>query len=199
MKRWLGIVTMAAAVLLAGCTADKPQQQPGRDERVAKYFTNTAKDIATKENISAAPVTYLPAGQQIAKDGTEFSLWVSDPSDPTKIRSHCYYLDEQQPDGGAGGYGGCGALDGRDISLGGDSKLAVGSIGEWDAASVRITGNGTTETIPITAGYFLVPLTFTVDVDEPLTLTLIDKSGAELGTVTGLTPPGSAELVPSPR
>lgn len=199
MKRWLGTATIAAAVLLAGCTADTSQNQSTRDERVAKYFANTAKDVAIKENIPAGSVRYLSAGEQTAADGTELSLWVSDPSDPIATRSRCFYLDEQQRDGSGGGYGGCGALEGRDISLNGDTNYAVGSIGEWDAVSVRITGKGATETIPITAGYFLVPLLFTADVDVPLTLTLLDESGAELGTVTGLTPPGSAEPTPSPR
>jgi hypothetical protein len=202
MKRLtvLTAAALAAAVaLLAGCTSSTTTPQRSRDERVAEYFHNTVKDIATKEQVSAAPTAYLSAGADTAPDGTEISLWVSDPADPVKVRSRCFYLDMQQRDGGAGGFGGCGAVDGRDVSLSGDDTHAIGSVSGWDAASVRIAGSGATQTVSVVGGYFLVPVKFTAGVDEPLSLTLLDKSGAEMGTVTGLTPPGSAVPVAPTR
>ncbi|MBB5868203.1 hypothetical protein F4553_001582 [Allocatelliglobosispora scoriae] len=189
------LATLVLAAGLAACTRSTATAEgPSRQERVRQAFQRLGTEIAAKDGLPTGPTGYLRAGMNTLPSGTELTLWVSDPGDPVKARSRCFYLDEQHRDGVVSGYTGCG-VPGREVSLSGDTATLVGSTGTWGATAVKIEGNGTSTEVPVTAGYFLVPSTFTKEVDVPLTLTLLDEAKV-LGTVTELMPPGSA--VPQP-
>jgi hypothetical protein len=169
-----------------------PPSQPAAPQRVTNAFAQFAQSIAAKERIAVPELDYHIAASAALPDGAVATLWVATAQ---SARSRCYHVDVTSDAGhSATGTGACAQPDGR-VSLNRAGSLVVGSVGSNPATSVRVTTPHGTVTLPVTAGYFLVPPDLTVDPDTSHHLALLDSTGSVTAEAAELTAPGS--IVPS--
>jgi hypothetical protein len=156
---------------------------------VTEAFARFAVAIAAKEHISHPQLDHRVAASAGLPDGAVATLWVAS---STTARSRCYHLDVTAPDGySANGSGACQAPDEK-VTLNRAGVLIVGSVGTQPATSVRVSGRSGIATLPVTAGYFLVPPTLSPGLDESYSVTLVGSDGTMLGEVADLHAPGGA-------
>jgi hypothetical protein len=168
--------------------------QPATPGRVAEAFAQFAQSIAAKERIAVPELDCRVAASAALPDGAVATLWVATAQ---SARSRCYHVDVTADAGhSATGTGACTVPDER-ISLNRAGSLVVGSVGSNPAASVRVTTQQGTATLPVTAGYFLVPPDLTAEPDARHDLALMDSAGAVTAEATELAAPGATLPTPS--
>lgn len=178
------------------------RRRPGGRRRAGKSAPQTRspswqRTSRGKEQLPNQPVIgHMLVAEDRLANGTIRSLWATVPTEA--YRSRCHYLDMQASDGTYSGFSSCGggpASGATTVSLGGTVEHVVGDTGTWAATQVRITAGHLVQTVPVAAGYVLVPEQFTTAAGEPLTLTLLGADGSVIGVVRDLTPLGSGAVV----
>ena len=117
--------------------------------------------VSNKQGASAPWLVPIQAAAASYPDGSTASLWV-----PAPLRQ-CF-----QP--------------GKSVNVARNGSIVVGSVGLWPAHRVSVTAHGKTSESPVTNGYFIIPGSLSVGMTAKFRITLLDKTGASLGTVTNL-------------
>jgi len=215
--RTIGLLSIVIIAILAWFGFRIESLRSAEFKRVQHAFQQMSLAIAKSQEVVSLELTPVHAGTASYPDGTKASLWVTNPA-PLGVRRGCFYIDEQRKSGvfeyGASGYsefacvipgkgwvctsgmgGGC-VQPGKQVTLERQGSIVIGYVGLWPARTVSVTANGTTTTVPVTFGYFILPGSLSADPASKFAITLMSKAGISLGTVTDLKASGSA--TPSP-
>jgi hypothetical protein len=187
-------VLLAVGLLVALTSCSISMSKPptsGEADRVAKAFAKISADAKQKDGV--APTWSIPklAAKTSLPDREKATLWVA--SEESKgILTRGYYLDivRNKPKRASGM-----SLWGRptqQVSLDRSMPpIVIGNVGSWPAKTVRVIVGGTSIDLPVSGGYFLIPSERTTNISQKFTITLLNKTGAPIGTVSDLSAPGS--------
>jgi hypothetical protein len=169
-----------------------PSNSQTAPEHVVEAFARHAQAIAAKEHIPEPCLDYHVADSASLTDGATATLWVATAE---AVRSTCYHVAVTAPNTQrTTGFGACTA-PGEQLSLDRAGSIVVGSVGKNPAATVKLTTVHGSATVSVDTGYFLVPPALTPDRGVLHAAQMLGAAGQEIGHVTDLPAPGSAQPV----
>jgi hypothetical protein len=171
----LGI--LGGGVAVAGRPADVAS-------RAAEFFQDSSDASTAKTGGVPVPADHVLAGSTATPQGRTVNLWVTDPAAATPVPDdRCYLVQLVAGGHQVSGVGGCGGLGDTGPILERYLDAVVGRAAQAQkaAASVTVSSQGTTATVRVVNGVFLVPFDVAGTTPRSFSLEFFDGTGRRIG------------------